>query len=276
VNAQPERSPRLAAVIAALAMALQAMPSAASVAQYVSIPAATFRSVLPPDGKSAPAVTAAFQMRSLPVTNDEFQSFVRRNPSWQRGLTPALFADAGYLRKWAAADAYGANLLGRQAVTNVSWFAADAFCRDEGARLPTWHEWELVAAADESRKDARDDPRWRERLLGWYSRPSNDAQMAVGKTPKNAYGVYDLHGLVWEWVDDFTSVMVSTDSREQGDPDLLKFCGAGAIAVGDRDNYAVLMHLALLSSLKAAYTTSNLGFRCAKSLKVAQSNGRIR
>lgn len=270
------RPPMLPAAIAFLITFFLALPAAGNVPQYVPIPPATFRTVLPPDGKSAPAVTAAFRMRRFPVTNDEFQSFVRRNPSWQRGLVPALFADAGYLRQWGAADAFGANLQGGQPVTNVSWFAADAFCRDEGGRLPTWHEWELVAAADELRKDARDDARWRERLLRWYSRPSGRAIMDVGKTPKNVYGIYDLHGLVWEWVDDFASVMVSTDSREQGDPDLLKFCGAGAIAVSDRENYAVLMHLALLSSLKAAYTTANLGFRCAKSTNDTQSTGRAR
>lgn len=274
--ATPRRPPMLPAAIAALLALLHTLPGMAKAPQYLAIQAAAFRSVLPPDGKSAPAVTAAFQMRSLPVTNAEFQSFVRRNPSWQRGRVPALFADAGYLRQWGTADGFGANLQAGQPVTNVSWFAADAFCRHEGARLPTWHEWELVAAADELRKDARDDPRWRERMLRWYSQPSGGALMAVGRTPKNIYGIYDLHGLVWEWVDDFASVMVSTDSREQGDPDLLKFCGAGAIAVSDRENYAVLMHLALLSSLKAAYTTANLGFRCARNAKELQSTGRAR
>jgi formylglycine-generating enzyme required for sulfatase activity len=56
---------------------------------------------------------------------------------------------------------------------------------------------------------------------------------------------------------------VSSDSRNQGDPDKLKFCGAGALSVSDRDDYAVLMRLAMLSSLEADYTTANLGFRCA-------------
>ena len=74
----------------------------------------------------------------------------------------------------------------------------------------------------------------------------------------------DLHGLVWEWVDDFNALLVSADNREQGDPDLLRFCGAGAITLQQRDNYAVLMRIAMLSSLKAADTTANLGFRCAK------------
>jgi len=49
--------------------------------------------------------------------------------------------------------------------------------------------------------------------------------------------VRDLHGLVWEWVDDFNALMVSADNREQGDPERLKFCGAGALSMQDRDNY---------------------------------------
>jgi formylglycine-generating enzyme len=236
----------------------------AGAAQYVSVPAATFRTALPPDGKSAPAKTAAFLMRTLPVTHAEFQAFVRRQTKWQRGQVPALFADAGYLRPWARNDRFGSSLLARQPVTHVSWFAADAYCRSEGGRLPTWYEWEWVAAAGEHRADAREDLAWRERILSWYSRPSSSTLAPVGMTPRNYYGVHDMHGLVWEWVDDFTSIMVSTDSREQGDPDLRKFCGAGAIAVGDRENYAVQMRLALLSSLQAAYTTGNLGFRCVR------------
>jgi hypothetical protein len=41
---------------------------------------------------------------------------------------------------------------------------------------------------------------------------------------------------VWEWVDDFNALFIAGDSRTQGDPDTLKFCGAGAISVIDRDS----------------------------------------
>ena len=61
-------------------------------------------------------------------------------------------------------------------------------------------------------------------------------------------------------------LLVSGDNRDQGDPDNLKFCGAGALSMDDRENYAVLMRVAMLSSLEAANTTGNLGFRCAKDL----------
>ena len=99
--------------------------------------------------------------------------------------------------------------------------------------------------------------------MAWYSRPSTEPLAAVGQGRPNAFGIYDLHGLVWEWVEDFSGLMIGADSREQGDPDLLKFCGTGALAIQDRANYAVGMRVALLSSLQAHDTTINLGFRCA-------------
>ena len=148
-------------------------------------------------------------------------------------------------------------------MVNVSWFAAQAFCEGEGARLPTWTEWELVAAADGSRRDAREDPAWRARILSWYARPATQALPLVGGSP-NVYGVGDLHGLIWEWVDDFNALLVNPDSRSAEDADKLQFCGAGAINLQQRENYAVLMRIALLSSLNASDSTSTLGFRCVR------------
>jgi formylglycine-generating enzyme required for sulfatase activity len=251
-----------------LAAAGSAMPMAAGAADYVRLPGGAFVSVLPQGATPASSAVAipAFELRRLPVTNAEFRDFVAAHPSWQRGRVPALFADARYLVDWAAAEAVGTDASRDAApVVNVSWFAAQAYCEQEGARLPTWLEWEFAAAADETRTDARADPAWRRRILAWYERPSTRALPAVGGPP-NAYGISDLHGLVWEWVDDANALFIAGDSRTQGDPDLLKFCGAGAISIVDRDSYAVVMRIALLSSLSAADTTGTLGFRCARPL----------
>ncbi|MGS1121553.1 formylglycine-generating enzyme family protein [Rhodanobacter sp. UC4436_H3] len=239
-----------------------ALPAAA--AEYVALPGGTFTSVLPADGKVAAAQVAPFRLRTELVTNGEFLAFVQKHPQWQRDKVAGILADARYLTQWAGANELGEQALPRQPVTRVSWFAAQAYCESEGARLPSWYEWEFAAAADATRRDARTDPVWRESILGWYSRPSSAALPAVGGVA-NVYGVRDMNGLVWEWVDDFNALMVASDSRQQGDPDLLKFCGAGAISMQEKENYAVLMRIAMLSALKAADTTNNLGFRCAKS-----------
>jgi formylglycine-generating enzyme len=192
-----------------------------------------------------------------------FLCFVPPHPSCPRDRVVALFADASYLKHWADSDAPGPSAGADAPVVHVSWFAARAYCESIGARLPAWYEWEYAAAADETRVDARADPVFRRRMLDWYARTA-DRPRAVAALPPNLYGVHDLQALVWEWVEDFNALMVSTDSREQGeDPDLLKFCGAGALTMQDKENYAVLMRIAMLSSLQGAYTTANLGFRCA-------------
>jgi formylglycine-generating enzyme required for sulfatase activity len=254
---------------AIVAFALACCCGLAAAADYAALPGGRFESVLPQGNvptQSTPVEVGAFALRTTPVTQREYLAFVRAQPQWQRGRVAALFADARYLADWAAPLQPNPRTPPDSPVVNVSWFAAKAFCASEGARLPTWLEWEYAAAADESRRDARADPAWRRRILSWYERPAAALLPAVGG-PANAYGVSDLHGLVWEWVDDFNALFIAGDSRTQGDPDLLKFCGAGAINVVDRDSYAVLMRIALLSSLGAADTTGSLGFRCARPLK---------
>jgi len=257
----------------AIGLALMHPGTRAAAADYVALPGGDFTSVLPQGsvpGVATPVRIAPFQLRVTPVSAGEFRDFVVAHPQWQRGQAPSIFADVRYLDDWPAPDRIDSSAGGAQRpVTNVSWFAAEAFCDTEHARLPTWLEWEYAASADETRHDARDDPAWRRRILRWYERPASAALPPVGG-PANAYGVRDLHGVVWEWVDDFNALFIAGDSRTQGDPDLLKFCGAGAISIVDRDSYAVLMRIALLSSLGAADTTRSLGFRCARPLEASK------
>lgn len=230
--------------------------------RYVPIPQGTLSSVLSSGrGDRAPIRIAAFSMRQSPVTVAEFMQFTRTHPDWQRGQVPSIFAGDNYLAQYAL----GGDQRSDQAVTSVSWFAAQAYCESEGARLPNWYEWEYVAAADETRADARADPKWRAAILNWYAQSPAKTASRVGGMP-NYFGVRDMHGLIWEWVDDFNALLVSADSRTQGDPDQLQFCGAGAISLQDRDNFAVLMRVALLSSLNGADSTTHLGFRCAREI----------
>jgi formylglycine-generating enzyme required for sulfatase activity len=249
----------------ALAGAAMALAGGALAATYVPLPGGPFSSVLPQDADNKAAVIdiAPVAMRDVPVTNDEYRRFVVAHPEWRRGHAPRVFADDAYLASWRDEVTPAADAAPDAPVTEVSWFAARAFCETEGARLPTWLEWESAAAADATRADARSDPAWQQRILSWYEHPGGKALPAVGGTP-NLYGVRDLHGLVWEWVDDWNALFIAGDSRTQGDPDKLKFCGAGALSILGRDSYAVLMRVAFLSSLNAADTARSLGFRCVR------------
>jgi formylglycine-generating enzyme required for sulfatase activity len=231
--------------------------SRADVAQVDFVPAMAL-----PAGESALHITA-FQLDRTPVTNAQFLKFVESHPQWRKNRVVALFADSQYLSHWSGPLKLGPSARASQPVTRISWYAARAYCSALHGRLPTWSEWELVAAADERVRDARADLQWQERILDWYARPASAGLGDVGSQPANVFGIQDLHGLIWEWVEDFGSLMVSGDSRTQGDPDKLAFCGAGALSAQDRENYAILMRIAFLSSLEASSTARSLGFRCA-------------
>jgi formylglycine-generating enzyme len=242
-------------------------PVAAADADYARLPGGTFRSVLRyEDLPNEPVRVRPFALMRAPVTNAQFLAFVRAHPQWRRDRVASIFADREYLSRWQGALALGPQTLAEQPVVRVSWFAAKAYCEAQGGRLPTWSEWEYAAAADETRRDARGDPTWRARILAWYSRPSNRPLARAGLQTPNAYGVQDLHGLVWEWTDDYSALLIASDNRNQGDSDTARYCGAGALAMDDRENYAVMMRVAMLSSLQGQGTTNNLGFRCAKDL----------
>lgn len=247
-----------------LLLLLPALASAGA-EEWARLPGnAGFKSVLKYEDSGGQVALAPFELQKLPVSNTQFLAFVAKHPTWRRGTAPVLFAEPRYLEHWSGPLSLGAAALPAQPVTRVSWFAAQAYCEAQGARLPTWAEWEYASAADATRADARADPTWRERILGWYSKPSNQALASVGRSEVDFHGVHDLHGLVWEWVEDYSAMLVSADNRQQSDPDLLQFCGAGAISTDDRENYAVLMRIAMLSALEADDTTGNLGFRCAR------------
>lgn len=232
---------------------------------WVALPGNTeFKTVLAYADTDSSVNVLPFELMVKPVTNGDFLHFVTVNPEWRRGTAPAIFVDAEYLAHWSGPLSLGAAVSPDQPVSQVSWFAAQAYCEAQGARLPTWSEWEYAAAADATRADARQDPAWREAILAWYSKPSGQPLAAVGQNTPDVHGIHDLHGLVWEWVDDYAAMLVSADNRDQGDADILKFCGAGALSTNDRENYAVLMRIAMLSALEAVDTTRNVGFRCAR------------
>jgi len=232
---------------------------------YALVPGGEFASALKYEDAGAVYI-APFRMMKRPVTNGEFVAFVETHPEWRRDRVATVFAGPGYLAHWPAPARVAAEQRASP-VTQVSWFAASAYCAAKGARLPRWSEWEYAAAADATHRDARRDPAWRERILSWYARPASSKLPPAGAQAANVYGISDLHGVVWEWVEDYSALLVTGDSRNQGDAERNRFCGAGALSLDDRENYAVLMRVALLSSLEGADSTTSLGFRCVMEVR---------
>ncbi len=216
-----------------------------------------------------PVSVQDFEMDVYPITNEQYLAFVKSNPQWRKSAAKEIFADKNYLHAWPNDTSIAAQQSLNAPVTNVSWFAANAYCTCLGKRLPTLDEWEYVAMADESTTDARKNPSYNQYILDWYEKPktyNND----IGRTYKNAWGIYDLHGLVWEWTDDFSAVLISGENRGGAGSDQNLFCGSGSVGANDLMNYAAFMRYAFRGSLKANYSVQNLGFRCAKDIKQQQ------
>jgi formylglycine-generating enzyme required for sulfatase activity len=219
--------------------------------------------------RTVSVAVSPFELDRRPVTNAQYLEFVRAHPKWRRARVSRLYADASYLRHWRGDLELSEQAPPESPVVHVSWFAARAYAAAVGGRLPTVAEWELVGAADETRKDATRDPAYLARLRDWYARPSARVLPSVGTGPRNAWGVEDMHALVWEWTLDFNSALVSGESRGDASLDRSLYCGAGASNAADFADYAAFMRFAYRASLEADYTTGQLGFRTARSLPVA-------
>ena len=220
--------------------------------------------------KNKPRAVTTFLLDQYPITNAQFLNFVVKHPQWQRSQIKKIFAGIGYLQHWSSDTELGPNAPADSPVTNVSWFAARAYLRDQGKRLPTEDEWEYTARADATKVDASADPVFVKKLLAWYSRPGTSAPPSIKTLEKNIHGVYGMHGAVWEWVNDFNSQMVTGESRSDNSLDRSLFCGAGALNATDIANYAAFMRYAFRSSLEGSYCVGSLGFRGATSIPSTQ------
>jgi formylglycine-generating enzyme required for sulfatase activity len=225
-----------------------------SSSEMITIPAGSYTNLFKNEGV---VEVAAFELDATPVTNQEYLEFVTAHPAWRRSMIKSVFADDTYLSHWTDDLTPGPLAPTDSPVVQVSWFAARAFAKAQGKRLPTLAEWELAARADDSNTVAR--------ILAWYGKPIRGALPPVRSTFENTVGVWDMHGLAWEWVDDFNTALVTGESRADVGLERDLFCGSGALGASSFDDYAAFMRYAFRSSLQARYTVPNLGFRCARS-----------
>jgi formylglycine-generating enzyme required for sulfatase activity len=159
--------------------------------KYVWIPSGTFMMGCSPgdndcekDEKPSHQVTISkgFWIGQTEVTVGAFKRFA--------AATERPMPDAPNFNKGWAND--------RMPIVNVTWNDAHDFCAWAGARLPTEAEWEYAARGEstEARYGSIDE-------VAWYSVNSGGQTHPVGEKRANGFGLYDVLGNVWEWVNDW-------------------------------------------------------------------------
>ncbi len=134
-------------------------------------------------------IPRAYYIGKYEVTQAQYQRVMGANPSLFKGDKVARVADV-------------AGVADDHPVDSVTWADAQAFVKKLNAlekttayRLPTEFEWEWAARA------GRDDEiAWADRRPMAFN--SGTTTQAVGNMQPNAWGLYDMLGNVWEWVQD--------------------------------------------------------------------------
>lgn len=229
--------------------------------KMVAIPASEYTPFFRLPG-TAPVQLGRFQIDETAVTNLEFLEFVKANPQWRKSKVSRVFADTNYLKHWKSDLDIGSENenIYNSPVVYVSWFAAKAYAAWRGKRLPTVAEWETAAAAElVSPKNIG----LTAYILNWYTKPNEKVLPNIKTVNRNRFGLYDMHGLVWEWNYDFNSFIKSGDSRANTEDELKLFCASSSLYVKDKTDYASFLRYSYRGSLKGNFCIANLGFRCA-------------
>lgn len=153
-------------------------------------------------------------------------------------------------------------------VVYVDWNQADAYCSWRDASLPTEAQWEKAARGE----DGRTYP-WGEGISCNQANYYDGSKYCVGDTTevgsyesgKSPYGMYDMAGNVWEWVNDWYDENYYSNSPFSNPlgPDSGQF---RVLRGGAWDGYGYLLRASLRDWLAPGGFSSGFGFRCVRSL----------
>jgi formylglycine-generating enzyme required for sulfatase activity len=201
-------------------------------------------------------INKPFYIGRVPVTQRLYSKVIGENPSIHKGdenpvenvlwIYSIEFCNA-LSRLSGLAPAYSIGS------SDVIW-NRDA----EGFRLPTEVEWEYACRAGTTDDFSIDN-------LGsgaWYILNSCDKTEPVGSKTSNAWGIYDMHGNVWEFVWNYFD---ETSGRSIESHQLPEYYGYHVIRGGGWDSRATLCRSANFSRVHVSGRNNNLGFRLARS-----------
>jgi formylglycine-generating enzyme required for sulfatase activity len=146
-------------------------------------------------------ITRPFYVGKTEVTNGQYRRFIKARPNYKGAADVDPAYDLYLLHFRGKSTMSDAN---EYPVVYVSWQNANAFCRWAGLEIPSEAQWEYACRAGTSTKfsfgdDLADIPKY-----AWVDLAAGHTTHPVATKLPNPWGLYDVHGNVWEWcADDF-------------------------------------------------------------------------